>query len=274
VTTPGQIAEQTRTVGVELELVLPVHNEAHVLDRSVRQLHDHLAGWPSWRITIVDNASTDETWSEAGRLVAELPGVGAIQAQGKGRGLALRTAWSRSDARIVAYTDIDLSTNLRALVELVTPLSGDECDIAIGSRLAPESRIVRGVKREFISRCYNRLLHAVLQTTFRDAQCGFKALRADVAKALLEHVESDQWFFDTELLLLAERNGLRIHEVPVDWVDDPDSRVRIVRTAMEDLHGVVRMRMRFWRGNGRIADLPGRPGTDGGSAVRCRRDSQ
>ncbi len=273
-TGPRLIAEQTRGVGVELEVVVPVHNEARVLERSVCQLRDHLAEWPSWRITIVDNASTDATWVEAQRLVAELPGVDAIQAPGKGRGLALRTAWSRSDARIVAYTDVDLSTNLRALVELVTPLRRDECDIAIGSRLAPASRIVRGVKREFISRCYNRLLHAVLHTRFRDAQCGFKALRADVAKALVGHVESDQWFFDTELLLLAERNGLRIHEVPVDWVDDPDSRVRIVRTAMEDLHGVVRMCTRFWRGDGRIADLPGRQGRTEGPAVRCRRGSQ
>jgi glycosyltransferase involved in cell wall biosynthesis len=256
ITSSSKTLWQTPEMSIDLDLAVPVHNEEHVLERSVQQLRDHLDGWPEWRITIVDNASTDGTWAVAKRLAAELPGVEAQHVDRMGRGLALRTAWSRSNAGIVAYTDVDLSTGLDALGELVAPLRSGQCDIAIGSRLAPESAVVRGARRELISRCYNGLLHAVLRTQFRDAQCGFKALRADVARVLLPHVISNEWFFDTELLLLAQRNGLRIHEVPVDWVDDPDSRVRIMRTAMEDLRGLARMRIEFWRNAGYVAGLP------------------
>jgi putative flippase GtrA len=153
----------------------------------------------------------------------------------------LRAAWLASDAGVVAYMDVDLSTDLDALVPLVAPLLSGHSDVSIGSRLAPGSRVVRGPKREFISRSYNHLLRAVLGVRFRDAQCGFKAVRRDVARVLLPLVEDDGWFFDTELLVLAERAGLRIHEVAVDWVDDPDSRVDIAATATEDLRGVWRL---------------------------------
>jgi putative flippase GtrA len=142
---------------------------------------------------------------------------------------------------VVAYMDVDLSTDLDALLPLVAPLLSGHSDVAIGSRLAPGARVIRGPKREFISRSYNHLLRAVLGVRFRDAQCGFKALRRDVARALLPLVEDDAWFFDTELLVLAERAGLRIHEVPVDWIDDPDSRVDIVSTATDDMRGVWRL---------------------------------
>jgi len=235
------------TTPVELDIVVPVHNEAHVVSDSVRRLHAHLAGWPSWRITIAENGSTDATLAEAQRLASELPGVRVLQVDGAGRGLALRTAWSSSDACILAYTDVDLSTGLDALDELVAELRSGRADLAIGSRLAPESRIVRGLKREAISRCYNALLRLVLGTSFRDAQCGFKALRADVAACLLSEVHDNGWFFDTELLVVAAHKGLRIHEVPVDWVDDPDSRVRILRTAWQDIRGIARVRRRHGR---------------------------
>jgi putative flippase GtrA len=159
----------------------------------------------------------------------------------KGRGHALRTAWSTSSAPVVAYMDVDLSTSLSALVPLVAPLLSGHRDVAIGSRLARGAHVVRGPKRELISRAYNLILKFSLRGRFSDAQCGFKALRADAARQLLPLVEDDQWFFDTELLVMAERLGLRISEVPVDWVDDPDSRVQILRTALDDLHGVWRM---------------------------------
>ena len=159
----------------------------------------------------------------------------------KGRGRALRSVWSESDAAVLAYTDVDLSTDLAGLLPLVAPLVTGHSDLSIGTRLARGSRVVRGPKREVISRCYNRLLRGVLRTRFSDAQCGFKAIRAESARALLPLVEDNNWFFDTELLVLAERAGMRIHEVPVDWVDDPDSRVDIVATALEDLRGIARM---------------------------------
>src|SRR5262245_104741 len=148
--------------------------------------------------------------------------------------------------------DVDLSTDLDALLPLVAPLVSGHSDVAIGSRLAPGSSVARGPKRELISRAYNLILRTVLATRVRDAQCGFKAIRTDVARRLLPAVEDDGWFFDTELLMLAEHNGLRIHEVPVDWVDDPDSRVHVTQTAIDDLRGTARMARRFVVGKGRL----------------------
>jgi glycosyltransferase involved in cell wall biosynthesis len=226
-----------------VEVVVPVLDEERALGPSVRRLHAHLsAGFPfSWRIVVADNASTDGTADVARALAAELPGVALLSLPEKGRGRALRAAWSKSDAQVLAYMDVDLSTDLDALLPLVAPLISGHSEVAIGTRLARDSNVVRGAKREVISRAYNRLLHLSLRARFSDAQCGFKAIRRDVAARLLPQVQDDAWFFDTELLVLAQRDGLRIHEVPVDWIDDPDSRVDLVRTAADDLRGVLRL---------------------------------
>src|SRR3954449_8039376 len=254
----------------QIDVVVPVYNEEAALEQSIRRLHRFLsAEFPfSWRIVVADNASTDGTPFVARRLVAELPGVELLRLERKGRGRALKAAWSASRARVVCYMDVDLSTDLRALLPLVAPLVSGHSDLAIGTRLphgarvvrGPKrelisrghhpptptppphpARVVRGPKRELISRGYNHLLHATLRARFSDAQCGFKAVRRDALQGLLEDVRDDAWFFDTELLVLAQRRGLRIHEVPVDWIDDPDSRVDIVRTAFDDLRGVARL---------------------------------
>jgi len=225
-----------------IELVVPVYNEEHVLAGSVERLVGHLRDFPhEVRVTIADNASTDTTYAVARDLADRLPGVRAVHLDAKGRGRALKAVWSTSDADVLAYCDVDLSTDLAALLPLVAPLLSGHSDVAIGTRLAAGSRVVRGPKREVISRCYNLLLHVALRVRVSDAQCGFKAIRADAARALLPQVRDDAWFFDTELLVLAEAAGMRIHEVPVDWVDDPDSRVAVVPTAMADLRGIVRM---------------------------------
>ncbi|MFJ7297340.1 glycosyltransferase [Streptomyces collinus] len=226
-----------------LDVVVPVYNEENDLERCVRRLHAHLGEtFPyAFGITIADNASTDATPRIAARLAAELPGTDWIRLAEKGRGRALHTAWSRSRAPVLAYLDVDLSTDLAALLPLVAPLISGHSDIAIGTRLARGSQVVRGPKREIISRCYNGLLRSTLAVRFSDAQCGFKAVRRDVAERLLPLVEDREWFFDTELLVIAERAGLRIHEVPVDWVDDPDSRVHILSTALADLRGMARL---------------------------------
>ncbi|MFY4720256.1 glycosyltransferase [Streptomyces sp. LaBMicrA B280] len=226
-----------------LDVVIPVYNEEQDLQPCVRRLHEHLTRtFPyAFRVTIADNASTDGTPLIAARLAAELPGVGVVRLEQKGRGRALRTVWSASKAPVLAYMDVDLSTDLNALLPLVAPLISGHSDLAIGSRLTRSSRVVRGPKRELISRAYNLILRGSLQARFSDAQCGFKAIRGDVARVLLPLVEDSGWFFDTELLVLAERAGLRIHEVPVDWVDDPDSTVHLVRTATDDLKGVWRI---------------------------------
>ena len=227
----------------DIEIVIPVYNEQVALEASVRMLHAYLStAFPfSWQITIVDNASTDATLQVARRLMYELPEVGAMHLPAKGRGRALRIAWSASHARVMAYMDVDLSTELSALLPLIAPLMSGHSDVAIGTRLQRAARVQRSAKREVISRAYNHLLHLVLRARFSDAQCGFKAIRAEAAHELLPLVADEEWFFDTELLVLAQRRGLRIHEVPVDWVEDLDSRVDIVSTALADLRGVARL---------------------------------
>lgn len=247
---PGD--DEPPVVAPIVDIVIPVHNEAAILASSIRRLHAYLtATFPfTWRITIADNASTDETLDIAGELSATMSGVAVVHLDAKGRGRALRAAWLASDGLIVAYMDVDLSTDLRALLPLVAPLVSGHSDLAIGSRLSRDSTVARGPKREFISRTYNLILRGVFGVRFRDAQCGFKAVRGDVAKALVPEVVDNAWFFDTELLLLAERSGLRVHEVPVDWVDDPDSRVHVRSTATEDLRGVARVAKRIWFGPG------------------------
>ncbi|WP_412126439.1 dolichyl-phosphate beta-glucosyltransferase [Streptomyces murinus] len=227
-----------------LDLVVPVFNEEKDLEPNVRRLHTHLRDtfpYP-FRITIADNASTDGTARIAARLALDIAEVTSLRLPVKGRGRALRAAWSGSRAPVLAYLDVDLSTGLAALLPLVAPLISGHSDLAIGTRLASGSRVVRGPKREVISRCYNTLLHWALAVGFSDAQCGFKAVRREAAERLLPLVRDEEWFFDTELLVLAERAGLRIHEVPVDWVDDPDSSVDILATALADLRGIARMR--------------------------------
>jgi putative flippase GtrA len=233
-----------------VEVVVPVYNEEHILDASIRRLHAYLdETFPyDFRVTIADNASVDRTWAVAQALAAEFPRVQAVHLDRKGRGLALRQVWGDSDADIVAYMDVDLSTRLDGFLPLVAPLISGHSDLAIGSRLARSAAVVRGPKREFISRAYNLLLRTTLKARFSDAQCGFKAGRTEIVQALLPQVEDDAWFFDTELLLLAERTGLRIHEVPVDWVDDPDSRVNVLQTAKDDLRGMARVGRKMLKG--------------------------
>jgi putative flippase GtrA len=241
---------------VVLDVAVPVYNEERDLASCVYRLHRHLAEFPyRCTITIADNASTDATPMVARRLADELPGVRYLRLEQKGRGRALNAVWQASAAEVVAYLDVDMSTDLNALLPLVAPLISGHSDLAIGSRLSRHSRVVRGTKRELISRCYNLLLRGTLLTRFSDAQCGFKAVRAEVGRRLLPLVEDTGWFFDTELLVLAERAGLRIHEVPVDWVDDPDSRVDIVSTAIGDLKGVARVGRALATGRLPLADI-------------------
>jgi putative flippase GtrA len=240
-----------------LDVVIPVYNEETDLTQCVHRLQAYLRDTVPYRyrITIADNASTDSTLAIANRLADEIPEVEVVHLDQKGRGRALNAVWSASDAQVLAYMDVDLSTDLAALLPLVAPLISGHSDLAIGSRLARGARVVRGPKREIISRCYNLILRGTLAAKFSDAQCGFKAIRADVAKQLLPLVEDTGWFFDTELLVLAQRAGLRTHEVPVDWVDDPNSSVNIVATAAADLKGVARMIRAFGKGTLPISEI-------------------
>jgi hypothetical protein len=227
----------------------------------VATLHEYLhERFPfDWTITIADNASTDRTPVLAGEAARWCPRIRTLRFDRVGKGGALRSVWSSSRADVVAYMDVDLSSGLDALLALVAPLCNGHSDIAIGSRLAPGARTIRGLKRELISRGYNAALRLVLGARFSDAQCGFKAARAEVIQPLLRLIEDDSWFFDTELLLLAEHNGLRVHEVAVDWVEDVDSRVDIVSTAVGDLRGMARLALAKVSGAASVAGLPMRP---------------
>ncbi len=229
-----------------VDVAVPVYNEARILAGSVRAIAEHLAGaCPfDWRIVIADNGSTDDTPGVVGELTRHNPRVRGLRIGAKGRGIALKQAWAASDADIHAYMDVDLSTRLDALAPLLARVA-EGYDIAIGSRHVPHAELTRGLKRDVLSRAYNALLRALFSTSIRDAQCGFKAVSHRVVTDLVPLVESNGWFFDTELLLLAERSGYRIAEVPVRWVEDHDSRVHVGRTIAEYLREVVRLR-RTW----------------------------
>jgi glycosyltransferase involved in cell wall biosynthesis len=244
--TARQVVASLTDIGL-VEVVVPVYNEERQLEASIRKLDKHLRRIPiRWRVVIADNGSTDRTWEVATRLAETMPGITARHLDRKGRGLALRTGWAESDADVLCYMDVDLSTNLDCFLPLVAPLLSGHSHIAIGSRLLAGARVTRGLKREILSRGYNLLLRSVLRVGYSDAQCGFKAIRAETARELLPLVRDNNWFFDTELLTLAERRGLRIFEVPVTWQDDPDSRVNIPSTVVQDLRGIIRLRLAFW----------------------------
>ncbi len=235
----------------KVRLVIPCLNEVAQLEASVERCRSFLRGeFPyRWEIFVADNGSKDGTAELAARLAAKYPGeVGYFTIPERGRGRALRKAWTECDADIVAYTDVDLSTELEALTKLCRAIHEQGFDIGTGSRLLPESRIKRGLKREVISRCYNLFVKVVLFTHFSDAQCGFKAASRRAVADLIPQIEDQGWFFDTELLVLGEKQGYRIADLPVRWIDDDDSRVKIVSTAWEDIKGVWRLRKLLWRG--------------------------
>jgi glycosyltransferase involved in cell wall biosynthesis len=226
-----------------VEVAVPVHNEEQILETSIVRLRKYLDDSFPFQATIriVDNASTDATGLIATRMAETLDGVSVLRLEEKGKGRAIRAAWSTSTAQIVAYMDVDLSTDLGGLLPLVAPLLSGHSDVSIGTRFAQGARVLRGARRELVSRGYNLILRAVLRNQFSDATCGFKAARRESAQLLLPLVKDEEWFFDTELLISAERSGFRIHEVPVDWIDDADSRVNIRNVAHDDLRGIARL---------------------------------
>ena len=244
------LATDARTAP-QVEIVVPVRDEERDLGPSVRRIEAYLrTRFPfSARITIADNGSSDGTWPVAVALASELDAVRAVRLEQPGRGRALRAIWLANDADVLAYMDVDLSTDLNALLPLVAPLLSGHSDVAIGTRLAHGARVIRGPRREVISRGYNLLLHAVLGARFSDAQCGFKAISRARARVLLPLTRDTGWFFDTELLVLAQQAGLRIHEVPVDWIDDSDSRVKVIATIAADLRGIARLGFGLLRGS-------------------------
>ena len=235
-----------------VDITIPVYNEQDALPESILRLHRFLEEnlENPWRITIADNASTDATRSISQLLSQDYSRVSYLYVPQKGRGRALRAAWMDSTADFVGYMDVDLSTDLRHFPQLITELESGY-HIAIGSRLSKASQVTRGLKREIISRSYNLLIKSMFFTSFPDAQCGFKALHRRTAAALVPSILNNNWFFDTELLILAAKRGYRIKSVPVKWEDDPNSSVNVASTATEDVKGLLRLRF------GGIPKIPG-----------------
>lgn len=226
-----------------VDIIIPVYNEERDLPSSISKLTGFLAAnlLNPWRVVIADNASTDATRSVSEKLCREHPGVDYLYLPQKGRGRALRKAWLDSAADFVGYMDVDLSTDVGHFPQLIEALESGY-DIAVGSRLSKESQVIRSFKREFISRSYNLMIKGLFFTGFPDAQCGFKVLTRQAAQAIVPHIQNNNWFFDTELLIIAAKRGYRIKSVPVKWVDDPDSTVKVLGTATEDIKGLLRLR--------------------------------
>ena len=229
-----------------VDVVIPVLNEERALPRCLDTLLDFLPReLPAHqcRVVVADNGSTDATLAVAERYAAERPdAVAAIHLDRRGRGRALRRAWLESAADVVSYMDVDLSTGLDGFPRLVSAIVDDGYDIAVGSRLARGAQTVRSFKREAISRSYNLLIKALFRTRFSDAQCGFKAVSRAAAQALTPAIVNNHWFFDTELLIIAEKRGFRVFDLPVRWEEDTDTRVKIASTVAEDLRGLARLR--------------------------------
>jgi glycosyltransferase involved in cell wall biosynthesis len=240
--------KRRRTVA-SVEVLLPVLNEQKVLETSVRTLHaflsDNLTA-DSWRIKIADNGSTDDTFRIAQALESEMSGVAALHIPEAGRGRALSLGWLASDADILAYMDIDLSTDLSAFPGLVRSIAEDGQDVAAGTRLGPGAETTRSLKREVLSRGFVFLINTLFSTRLRDTQCGFKAISRRCARKLLPFVQDTGWFWDTELLLLASKGGWNVHFVPVRWLEDTDSRVKIGKMVWRYLKGLARMRRFDW----------------------------
>lgn len=246
---------------MKLLVTIPVYNEEKALPVSIPVLHAFLSErLPEydWMIEIADNASIDHTPEVSRTLTEQYERVRYLRLEQKGRGRALKKSWTSSEADIVSYMDVDLSTNLESFPPMVDALARQGYDIGTGSRLMKGANTTRSFKREFISRSYNIMVKAMFFTRFSDAQCGFKAVTREVVNILLPQIEDNVWFFDSELLIIGEKCGYRIFDVPVKWIEDLDTRVKIVKTAIDDIKGLLRVRRNFW--GGRYAALKRRPG--------------
>jgi glycosyltransferase involved in cell wall biosynthesis len=243
----SQIHKSWAVMSHLINVTIPVFNEELVLAPNIQRLTSFLEGHfaDQYELIIADNGSTDGTLPIARELERQYRSIRVLHIDQKGRGRALKKAWMESYADILSYMDVDLSTNIEFFPSLILPISSGAADICVGSRLLKSSATVRSIRREIISRCYNRLVKLLFRATFSDAQCGFKALSRPLADMLLPLVKDDGWFFDTELLLLSERMRYRICDLPVEWTEGRDSRVKIVNTAIKDLKGLWRLRRDF-----------------------------
>jgi len=227
---------------IKIDIVIPAYNEEQILEKNVDKLISFLKdnfGYKNYKVIIVDNGSTDNTFAISQKLEKRYSKVTCLHLNQKGRGNALKKVWLESEADVVSYMDADLSTDLEAIPELVNSIIIDGYDIAVGSRLLPTSRVKRSLLRKSLSYIYNILIKNIFGfKELSDAQCGFKALNKKVIKNVLPEVKNQNWFFDTELLILAQKNGFKIKYIPINWKDRPKTRVKIMDTIFEDIAGI------------------------------------
>ena len=263
----------TRTT---LDVVIPGLNEERILADTVATLSEFMTSNMAdydWRVVIADNGSTDATQETGLRLAEHSDRVQYLRLEQRGRGRALKHAWTQSNADVMAYMDMDLATDLASLPTMAAAIAHDGYDVAFGSRLRRGAEVIgRSPKREFISRCYSLIFRSMFLTRFVDAQCGFKAVSRRVVEQVLPLVQDTGWFFDTELLILCEKNGYRVREIPVRWVDDPDSRVKIVSTAIEDMKGLLRLRFGGLRESREVLSRHSRQGAPAAGGDRDRQN--
>lgn len=235
-------------MGIKIDVVLPVYNEEKLLSKSVITLAGFLKAniKDRWSIIIADNGSADKTLEIAKKLSKEIRNVRYIHLDEKGRGKALRAAWSKSNSDIMSYMDIDLSTDLKSFPTIINALKKGN-DIALGSRLTEGATVQRSLEREIMSRVYNMLLKIFFLTKISDAQIGFKAVTKNTANHILPLIKNNNWFFDTELLIIAEHLGYKIFETPVAWYEYKHSKVKVFKTIIEYLKNICYLRYRLWR---------------------------
>lgn len=228
-----------------VEITIPVYNEEKELEQNINKLYsfcnNNFKNY-DWKITIADNASSDNTPIIASNIVRKNQKLSLFRLEEKGRGRAVKRSWSNSGADFCCYMDLDLSTDLKHLPNLIKALEKGS-DIAIGSRLAKGARVEgRTALREFTSRILNFFfIQLWFGTHFTDAQCGFKAVTKNVVEQLIPKIKDNEWFFDGELLIVGEKSGYKIYEEPVHWVDNPGSTVRLASTIIGDIKVMTRL---------------------------------
>lgn len=234
-----------------IEITIPILNEEATLDAQVRKarhfIENNLRDFAQITLVLADNGSTDATPDIARSLEQELTGIRYLRLEQRGVGRALKASWGQSKAEIVGYMDLDLATDLRYLRPALEKLSNDQADIVTGSRLAKGARVIgRSPLRNFTSRCFNLIVKKMFRIAFSDGMCGFKFLK----RSCLENLRnagavSDGWFFATEILVTGEYLGYRVYDLAVEWTDDPNSKVKIGKLAIEYLKAMQVLRRRL-----------------------------
>lgn len=234
-----------------IDVLLPIYNEEKILDANIRLLfgycQHHLAG--DWQLMLIINGSVDQSLTIAENLAQEFEQIKIINLPTGGKGQALKTGLQYSTAEVAVYMDIDLAVALSALPPLISLVAENKGALAIGSRLLPASQTERSWLRNYSSKLYNWLANTLLRCQISDWQCGFKAMNLDVRQAVVPLIQDNYWFFDTELIALAQKNNLRIAELPVSWSENRyavrQSKIRPIRDGFIFLKNLWQLKKRL-----------------------------